>query len=40
MNTFFGKYGTNENADALLEGRLEVDTLPLTVEAKEWLKTL
>ena len=39
-NSLFGKFGTNDTADDLLNGRLELQDLPLSSEAKIWLKTL
>ena len=40
LNDLVGMYGTNEVAGKLLEGNLDVSTLPLTNEAKEWLRQL
>ena len=40
LNSTFGLYGTSPNADALLEGNLDDESLPLTDEAKTWLHEL
>ena len=40
LDNLFGRYGINANADAILKGTLDVDTLPLSREGRAWLREL
>ena len=40
LKDFFGLYGTNENADKVLAGTLDIDALPLPIEGKSWLREM
>ena len=40
LKDLVGCYGTNEVSEQLLDGVFDVSTLPLTDEAKEWLRQL
>lgn len=40
LNELFDNYGTNANADDLLQGKLDVDNLPLPEEARLWLQSM
>ena len=40
LHNLFGKYGTNENADRILDGSFPIDDLPLNEESKSWLREL
>ena len=40
LNDLFGEFGTNNKADEVLNGTLELDGMPLSQEAKSWLQSL